>query len=284
MNWMAQSSTWRLRAGAHVFQEAEDRWILCTPEEEFVRISLPPEVSPSFKAVLQGVRAPVSDFVREGELGEVLDAFYAEGLLQEQTPDGPTEAPAPPRILVIGENPLARSIANLFLSSGAMVESISTTTLNLSSLAQVDCAVAASGWLPDALWTELDEQYEAAGTPWHRVYLEGPRLFIGPLTIPRVSASYRDLRMRRIAASPWPEELQAHWRALDDNSGIGTVDWPAYPALVAAASALACDVLTYLAGGHAPGAIGQVEFDATTWFWHTHPVLPIPRGIMTVAP
>ena len=284
MDWTAQSAAWCLRAGAHVFQEAEDLWILCTPEEDFVRISLPSEMSPSFKAILQGVRAPASDFVRESELGEVLDAFYAEGLLQEQTSAGPAEAPPPPRILVIGENPLARSIANLFLASGATVESIPRPTFNPSSLTQVDCAVAASGWLPDKLWTELDEQYEAAGTPWHRVYLEGPRLFIGPLTIPWVSASYRDLRLRRIAASPWPEELQAHWRALDNNSGIGTVDWPAYPALVAAASALASDVLTYLAGGQPPGAIGQVEFDATTWSWHTHPVLPIPRGIMTVAP
>jgi len=241
-------------------------------------------MSPSFKAILQGAGAPSSDFVAEGELSEVLDAFYAEGLLQEQTSDGPTEAPPPPQILVIGENPLARSIANLFLASGAMVESLSRPTLNPSSLAQVDCVVTASGWLPDALWTELDKQYEAARTPWHRVYLEWPRLFIGPLTIPRVSASYRDLRLRRIAASPWPEELQAHWRALDNNSGIGTVDWPAYPALVAAASALASDILTYLAGGQPPGAIGQVEVDVTTWSWHTHPVLPIPRGIMAVAP
>ena len=249
-----------------------------------MRISLPPEASPTFKAILQGARAPVSDFAVEGELGEVLDAFHSEGLLQEHVPDGASEMSPPPRVLVIGENPLAQSVANLFLASGAMVDSISRPILNPASLARIDCAVAASGWLPDALWTELDERCEAAGTPWHRAYLEGPRCFIGPLTIPGVSASYRDLRLRRIAASPWPEELQAHWRALDDNSGIGTVDWPAYPALVAAASALASDVLTYLAGGQAPGAIGQVEFDATTWLWHTHPVLPIPRGIMTVAP
>ena len=284
MDWKAQRAAWRLRAGAHVFQEAEDRWILCTPEEDFVRISLPTEVATSFKAILQGTRDTASDFVGEGELGEVLDAFHAEGLLQEHSSDEPSEAPTPPRILVIGENPLSRSITKLLIASGATVESIPMPVLDPSSLAQVDCAVAASGWLPDALWTELDAQCEATGTPWHRAYLEGARLFIGPLTIPHVSASYRDLRLRRIAASPWPEELQAHWRALDDNSGIGTVDWPPYPALVAAASALTSDVLTYLAEGQAPGTIGQVEFDATTWLWHTHPVLPIPRGIMTVAP
>ena len=81
MNWTAQSSTWRLRAGAYVFQESEDSWILCTPEEDFVRISLPPEASPSFKAILQGACAPASDFVGESELGEVLNAFYAECLL-----------------------------------------------------------------------------------------------------------------------------------------------------------------------------------------------------------
>lgn len=46
MDWTAQGAAWRLRAGAHVFQEAEDRWTLCTPEEDFVSISLPPEVSP----------------------------------------------------------------------------------------------------------------------------------------------------------------------------------------------------------------------------------------------
>lgn len=238
-----------------------------------------------FKAILRGERAPSSgDFVEESELGEVLDALYAEGLLQKHTSDAPSEAPPPPRILMIGENPLARSITDMFLASGAVVERITSPVPGPAALTQADCAVAASGWLPDALWTELDEQCEAAGTPWHRAYLEGPRLFIGPLTIPRVSASYRDLRLRRIAACPWPEELQAHWRVLDSNSGIGTVAWPAYPALAAAASALASDVLTHLAGGQAPGAIGQVEFDAATWFWQTHPVLPIPRGIMMVAP
>ncbi len=283
MDWNCQNTPLRLLRGAHAFQTAAGSWILRTPDEEFARISLPPALDETFGAILGGTRAPSSAPI-DGELSDVLDALLAEGLLQDAAAERAEVTSAGGRVLVTGGNPLARAIAGVLADSGVVVEALPAEPPDLAAIRAVDCVVATSGWLPDACWSELDERCASAGTPSHRAYVEGDRLFLGPLTIPGASPSYRDLRLRRIAASPWPEELQAHWQALDRGEGIGTVAWPAQPALVAAAAAVASDILGFLAGGEAPGTAGQIEFDPAMWQWRTHPVLPIPQGIMTVSP
>jgi len=287
MDWKTQDTAWRLRPGAHLFRHADDCWILCTPAEEFARISLPEDIAAAFEAFMGGARIPTADITSSSEFGDVLDALYEEGLLAPVMPEGALGAVRAHRILLVGDNPLARVIADLFRASGAEVRESTTAAVDPPDLDGIDCIVAASGWLPDAEWVHLDEWCESAAKPWHRAYIEGERVYLGPLSVPGVSASYRDLRLRRIAASPWPEELQAHWRALDTGIGIGEVDWPDHPTQAAAAAALVRDVLGCLNGGEAgvvPGTVGQMEFDSAAWTWRIHPVLPIPRGIMTVSP
>ena len=107
-------------------------------------------------------------------------------------------------------------------------------------------------------------------------YVEGIRLFVGPFSIPGVSAGYCDTRGRRLAAASAPDALLAHWAYLDSAAHKPSVPWPGPGALAVAAGHMVTDVLAYVDGQDAPGAVDQVEVDPVKLLVHRHPVLPLP--------
>ncbi|PZG41734.1 hypothetical protein C1I98_20850 [Spongiactinospora gelatinilytica] len=142
--------------------------------------------------------------------------------------------------------------------------------------------VACAERLPDARWRELDALCRDAGIPWHRGHSEGRRWYVGPFTPAHGGAGYEDVRLRRLAACPWPEELAAYWAFLD---GGGLPAAPADPrGAVVAAALIAADLRAWRAGLEPPGAGVQVGIDLHSGRLRRHPVLPVPHGLMRETP
>ncbi|MFI0423632.1 hypothetical protein [Spongiactinospora sp. 9N601] len=142
--------------------------------------------------------------------------------------------------------------------------------------------VACAERLPDARWRELDARCRDAGIPWHRGHSEGRRWYVGPFTPAHGGAGYEDVRLRRLAACPWPEELAAYWAFLD---GGGLPAAPADPrGAVVAAALIAADLRAWRAGLPPPGAGVQVGIDLHSGRLRRHPVLPVPHGLMRETP
>ncbi|WP_449066554.1 hypothetical protein [Planomonospora algeriensis] len=90
------------------------------------------------------------------------------------------------------------------------------------------------------------------------------------------------MRLRRLAACPWPDELAAYWAFLEAGGRPAT---PADPAGAEIAAALiAADLRAWFDGAPPPGAGYQVGIDLQVGEIRRHPVLPVPRGLMRETP
>ncbi|MCD0453499.1 hypothetical protein LO762_30585 [Actinocorallia sp. API 0066] len=137
--------------------------------------------------------------------------------------------------------------------------------------------------MPDRRWAAVEEEVVRAGVAWHRVYGEGRRWYVGPFWTGEGDAGYGDVRVRRLAASPWPEQLAAYWRWLDDG-GRPEPDPVGAPGAVAAAAFVVADLVALRAGRVPPGRNVQVGIDLTEGVVRRHPVLPVPVGLMREVP
>ncbi|RAY16813.1 hypothetical protein DPM19_01200 [Actinomadura craniellae] len=235
---------------------AGEGWLVHTPAEEFLAIE--PD----------GGTTDLTD-------PELRSALAAEGVLA-----GP--APRPGTVGVAGDCPLADAVADLLTRTG--IRALRGTEDELiGRAAGLAALVACAPWLPDRRWTELDARCLAAGLPWHRGHAEGRRWYTGPFRTGPADAGYTDTRTRRLAASPWPDELTAYWRWLDEG-GRPEPD-PAAPIGAAMAAALiTADLRAWLCGEDPPGRGVQAGADPATGRVARHPVLPIPAGLMREAP
>ena len=263
----------RLKPGFLLFPGPDGGWCLHGPGERFIRLREEPEriarlarhLSP---AAANGVPAePVTD-----DLRELLAAFRSYGLLDESGEE-PDAMKSSHRVRVTGEGPVSAQVRELLAvaAPGVIAE---------TGASDPDLLIACAGWLPDEAWCRLDEECLKRGIAWHRVYHEGLAIHLGPLSIPGTTASYADARARRLAAAPFPDELEALWKYLDGDSP------PPPPALSEAAAAviaglLAEDVLAFLAGRTVPSLGHAVEVDLVSLACRRHPVLPVPRGALT---
>ncbi|WP_208325990.1 YcaO-like family protein [Amycolatopsis arida] len=138
----------------------------------------------------------------------------------------------------------------------------------------VDVMISCAGWLPDRHWQDVDEHCATAGIAWHRCHLDGGRLRVGPMVVPGDGVRYRDVRARRLAASPVPEELRELWAHLDTGTNLPAPPWPGPGQVAVAAGLLVADVLAHLAGNPVPGAGRELTVGPGEVV--RHPVLPLP--------
>lgn len=274
-----EKTRWQLAPGAHAVPEGADGLLLTTPDEEIARVHLPAGDRDLLLDVLSGRTAP-GEALRAAndadQLAEVFDGCAEEGIA------GPTPVSVPTlggTVAVSGDNPLADALRQTLSCAGFDVARAGRGHADLGSEVLVACA----GWLPDQLWQQIDDQRTATGRPWHRCYVEGTRLVVGPFSVPGHGPSYRDTRIRRLAASAWPDELEQLWQHLGTAAALPQVPWPDAGVLAVAAGLITADLVAHRAGRTAPGIRRQVVIDPADLSWRAHPVLAIPTGMMRTA-
>ncbi len=180
---------------------------------------------------------------------------------------------------VVGTGAVAAKLENLLAEAG--FGGVMALGESWPPALDVDLLIACAGWLPDARWRRLDAWCAERAVPWHRVYQEGRALHFGPLSVPGATASYADSRARRLAAAPFPEELEALWHFLDGGGELPPPPTLSPAAAAFAAALLAEDVLAFLSGRPAPSLGYAVEVSLSSLAVSRHPTLPVPRGLLT---
>ncbi|TDC85444.1 hypothetical protein E1193_02960 [Micromonospora sp. KC606] len=262
MDWSLADRPLRLAPGAAVVPTA-DGFLLVTPTEDFITIDVEPGRRDLVASLLAGDLTPQAALARAADAAGLLDALADEGLLA-----GEEEAVAGP-VVLLGDGVLVEHL-------GHLLDAEHTDDIGGAAL-----VVACADWLPDARWRRLDADCAAAGVAWHRGYAEGGRWYAGPLSVPGAGPSYADLRLRRLAASPFPDQLLAYWAWLD--SGGRPAGSPEATGAAVVAGLIAADVRAYLAGRPVPGERTQYGVDVTDGVLRRHPVLPVPPDVMVHA-
>ncbi|SDH11790.1 hypothetical protein SAMN05421505_111189 [Sinosporangium album] len=260
--------------GGTSFVPTADGWLVHTPQGDFLTVELDREHSGPLDALLSA----------EGEAGaELVAALTEEGVLA-------APAPAVPEgdLLVYGDGPLLDVLPPLLAGLGLPVRAparstdLSARDLSAGDLAEpsgVAALVVVTACLRDTRLLEIDGLCRTRGLPWHLGYAEGRRWYTGPFHTSPGTASYRDLRLRRLAASPWPRELAAHWAWLD-RGGVPHPDPAAPIGAHLAAAFIAADLRAHL-HGETPYGVGlQIGADPVTGEIRRHPVLPVPTDLL----
>jgi hypothetical protein len=262
----------RIAAGAHLYEGPDGVWRYYLPGDEFVRITAPPDLLAAAARLLhQAPTVTETEGVNADALGQLLDALAGRGVLAELG----TRAPqAVGTVWVDGDNPIGACVAQLLRGEARVV----VGPIDEGAVAAADVVVSCAGWLPDAAWRQLDRWCANHGKPWHMSYAEGTRWYVGPMAVPGATASYEDVRGRRLAACGVPEELLGYWSYLDSATCVAPqVPWPSAGAAAIVAGLIAHDVLTFRDTGSVAAQGFQLGVDPATAEVSRHPVLPLPR-------
>ncbi|GIH94685.1 TOMM precursor leader peptide-binding protein [Planobispora siamensis] len=303
-------------AAGTTFVPTGDGWLVHGPDEDFLVLSVPPEdraaVADLFSGRL-GVRAALERLPEAADLVAELTVP-----LPEPGPTAPASTEELPADAPAATSPIARPVTAPSASSPAAAFSVTGPAATSSGAAEVlllgdgpllaplarclrqeglavrhaaagqdpgpgtAVLVACAEHLPDTAWRGLDARCRDRGIAWHRGHSEGRRWYVGPFTPPADGAGYEDLRLRRLAACPWPDELAAYWAFLDAGGRPAT---PADPAGAEVAAALiAADLRAWADGARPPGTRRQTGIDLAAGEIRHHPVLPVPGGLMREIP
>ncbi|MCL6649204.1 MAG: hypothetical protein K6U89_12810 [Chloroflexi bacterium] len=256
----------QLPPGALLFPEQERTLLLRTASDDFIRVHGSPETLALFRAVASSTLTPehaLAAAADPGELADLITACQREGVLLPR-PE-PTSLPTV-AVGVLDTNPLAEATAAVLTAAGLTVLPGATADL------PCDLLLSCAGWLPDSDWLALAERCLQLGRPWQMAYAEGDCWYIGPLLVPGITASYRDVRLRRLAAADRPEELLRCWQWLAAERPAPT--WPDAAGRAMLAGIIAQDILTW-ARGEPVASIQHAVHLASLTIEH-HPVLPLP--------
>jgi bacteriocin biosynthesis cyclodehydratase domain-containing protein len=247
-----------------LYPGATGRWCLHGPEDRFIRLQEEPA---RVASLARHLTAEPNGEPDEG-VRELAAAFASYGLLD--SPPSGVQAQAR-RVAVAGDGPVGAELREILTAAG----------IELVNGEDADLLIACAGWLPDAEWQRLDALCTDRGIAWHRVYQEGMAVHLGPFTLPGQTASYADARSRRLAASPFADELLALWRHLDGGESLPEPPVISPAAAGVAAGLLAADVLAWLADRPVPSRGCAVEIDLESFVVRRRPVLPVPRDPLT---
>lgn len=257
--------------GCHLYQTPAGGWRAAAPGDRFFTVRGPSEALRQVQADVHGVPG-AAGHDRSDEIRSFLRrAVEPAAGTDAQPPVEPCAAGAR-TVQIEGDNPIAEQLAILVEPHAR----VTTGPLDDPAVTAADIVVSVAGWLPDARWLALDQLCVRHTTPRHSVYLEGDAVVIGPLYRPGATASYSDVRGRRLAASSSPDELLALWAYLDGEQPKPPAPWPVIPWAVVAAGIVAADVLAVLAGTQGPTEGFQVLVRPATAEVARHRVLPLP--------
>ena len=252
--------------GHHLYAGPDGTWRCAAPGDRFVRVGGPDGLLGEAQLVLHGVRDAAG---ADEQLRRVLDGFRDRGLVAPRTSTSPRASRA---IHVDGDNVVAASVAELLRPHGE----VTCGVVDEGVVASADVLISCAGWLPDARWRAVDAWCVASGTPWHRVCFEGLSAVLGPWYGPGSTASYADVRARRLAASGVADELVAHWAYLDGQAPKPPVPWPDGAGAWVLAGLVVRDVLACLQGDAIPSEDRQLVVELDSARISHHPVLPLP--------
>lgn len=284
-DWSIEDRTLVLVDGAVAFDTADGRHLVGTATGEFVELTLEDTTWTMLRDVIDGTRSPADaiatvtgDRSRE-TMRAALDVLADEDVLRPPAEDATVEGWRLGPVAVMGATIVADALVDVLTRCGIPTRRHETID-PVPDLPGI--VVACADRLLDDEWTALDRWCLRHEVAWHRCWRERATAWVGPLTVPGRSASYEDLRSRRLAASSWPDELEASWQHLAASRTGPAPLGPATAALLAAT--LAVDVVAY---GRCPqaalptGAVSWRGYDlrAGGGGWHRHPVLPLPVGV-----
>lgn len=295
----------RLRAGVVLYEGTDGSWRCYETGDRFSRVHADADHLRLLQDVLHGgmtlerAAAATDD---PDALYALLAAFEQQGLLAEATSTstasasasapqapspadvtsgGPDAAPRHPcaraRVHVEGDTPIADAVA------GQLAGHVATVTrgpvgddVGADPLDGIDFLISCTGWLTDERWRRLDERCQRAGIGWHMCHAEGALVVLGPCALPGGGPRYADTRARRLAAAPFPDELLAHWRALETGMPLPEVPWPPLGTVLVAAGMLIADACAAVSGQPLPGAGVQTVVDGRTGAVSRHAVRTLP--------
>jgi hypothetical protein len=271
-----------LAPGHHLYPADDGAWRYSAPYDRFVRVTGDPATLAVFQRLVHGGMEPDPESMAEVDpdaFTQLSEMFAARELLDPAAtavlPTAPERADRATALVAIegGDTPLGRAVTRLLEQATRVVQG----PVDEGAVHAADLVVSCAGWLPDTHWQELDRWCATHQTPWHRLHAEDVRFFLGPLTVPGRTASYGDLRGRRLAASAVADELLRHWSYLDDPAQTRPqVPWPGDAGLAVLAGLAVHDVLTYLRTG-APAVVdAELEVDLASMTIAHHHVLPLP--------
>lgn len=282
----------RLKPGYHLFP-GRDGWLIQRPDGAFVKLKVPQKIGAEIASALAGEEDP--DSLRP-ETRSALERFRAAGMVEsapescveESTGEGVHgEGTTVPRLRVVleGDGPITDALAQLLEAGGNLHRpgpSCSLLGLGQTPPEVCDLLISCAGWLPDEHWQRLDEWCGEHRIARHSCYREGNRFYLGPMWLPDDPATcrYADVRARRLAAASFPEGLEDLWQYLDSGRRAPAPQTSASTTAVIAGT-LAADVLAWTEGRRPPSHGHQLAYEPATATWVRHPVLPVPRGLMT---
>lgn len=254
-----------------------DGFLVHTPEEEILHLEPAREHLPTVGALLRGhITLPQArEAAPDAGWDDLLAALRDASVLRA----------AAPLALLVGEHRgLIQRMRSVLAGAGvetAVVDALPAVAGHLPRAVVVGVA----RWLPDSRWRRLDAWAADQGLPSHRLHAEGRRWYVGPFWVPAADgqhprAGYEDLRIRRLAASPCPDDLQRLWAWLDSAHQPAGADDLSAPCVEDAARLIATDVTAWFTGRPAPGEDTQVGLDPESGAQRRHPVLAVPRNLL----
>lgn len=215
-------------------------------------------------------------------LERLVEAFEEAGYAWSDGGRRPLEGRA---VFVAGDEPLTGALARRAAAEGADVQSIDAE--QVAAMAEGDAgladASAAVVWclnapVPVGLWDSAD-RLPGIGTGWLRCHREGLQAWVEPLASQPGDVTSRDVRLRRLAATPAYHELAAYWAGLrtPEADQTGT---EASAALIA--GLLTADLVAWAEGdrkqdGRLPVRRRLRCVDLRDLTVTEHPVLPVPQ-------
>lgn len=275
-DWQEKLTDCKLREGYHLFAMPGNSWLLHTPEAKFIRLHLSEGQGSLLAALFNGTSSVEAALEQDATIIKVLDLFTKQNLLLNSNDQA--TAPCRQKIVLTGDNPLAERVVELFeQNENIVIERRNEATIAFPQT-DFDLLLSCAGWLPDKNWQKLDKWCEAHKIPWQRCDLEGRQFCLGPFYLPGLTAGYNDVRARRLAASPYPEELLAYWSYLSEDK-VPLVNWPRPEILSIVAGTLVSSVMAHFSQMEIAGLGQQLIFDPVKLSWEQYAILPLPDNI-----